>query len=217
MSAVGRARRDTTIPFTRQLQSRESFPVVARDSASCASPPFAWARGSRSHLPPGPGWLDTFPGTRSGFPQGGTGLNPVRCQLPGACDELDLALFHGDIPSVLRCAGDARWRGNCGAAPFQRHPVRCWPTSRERFAAARRVRQRRGRYGRRGLLVEVRSLPCTVVISVGNPRTADSKVTLSGNVHSWFERDEARRAAWAAPGVERSRTASPSFRDRRRW
>ncbi|MEX1129435.1 MAG: BON domain-containing protein [Vicinamibacterales bacterium] len=30
---------------------------------------------------------------------------------------------------------------------------------------------------------------------------ADSKVTLSGNVHSWFERDEARRAAWAAPGV----------------
>ena len=34
-----------------------------------------------------------------------------------------------------------------------------------------------------------------------NVAVADSKVTLSGNVHSWFERDEARRAAWAAPGV----------------
>jgi osmotically-inducible protein OsmY len=29
----------------------------------------------------------------------------------------------------------------------------------------------------------------------------DGKVILSGNVHSSFERDEARRAAWAAPGV----------------
>ena len=25
---------------------------------------------------------------------------------------------------------------------------------------------------------------------------------LSGNVHSWFERDEARHAAWGAPGVK---------------
>jgi osmotically-inducible protein OsmY len=31
--------------------------------------------------------------------------------------------------------------------------------------------------------------------------TTDSKVTLSGNVHSWFERDEAEGAAWAAHGV----------------
>jgi osmotically-inducible protein OsmY len=35
-----------------------------------------------------------------------------------------------------------------------------------------------------------------------NVAVTDSKVILSGNVHSWFERDEARRAAWSAPGVK---------------
>ncbi len=34
-----------------------------------------------------------------------------------------------------------------------------------------------------------------------NVAVADNKVILSGNVHSWFERNEARHAAWAAPGV----------------
>jgi osmotically-inducible protein OsmY len=32
--------------------------------------------------------------------------------------------------------------------------------------------------------------------------TEDGKVILSGNVHSWMERQEAERAAWAAPGVK---------------
>jgi osmotically-inducible protein OsmY len=35
-----------------------------------------------------------------------------------------------------------------------------------------------------------------------NVVVADGKVVLSGNVRSSFERDEARRAAWAAPGVK---------------
>jgi osmotically-inducible protein OsmY len=34
-----------------------------------------------------------------------------------------------------------------------------------------------------------------------NITLADGKVILSGNVHSWSERQEAERAAWAAPGV----------------
>ena len=34
-----------------------------------------------------------------------------------------------------------------------------------------------------------------------NVTAQDGKVILSGNVHSWVERQEAERAAWAAPGV----------------
>jgi osmotically-inducible protein OsmY len=35
-----------------------------------------------------------------------------------------------------------------------------------------------------------------------NVAVADGTVTLSGNVHTWLERNEARQAAWAAPGVK---------------
>ena len=43
--------------------------------------------------------------------------------------------------------------------------------------------------------------------------THDGKVTLARRVHSWAERQEAERTAWAAPGSLRSRTSSRSRRE----
>ena len=44
--------------------------------------------------------------------------------------------------------------------------------------------------------------------------THDGKVTLRGDVHSWSERQEAERTAWAAPGSLRSRTSLRLFHEK---
>jgi osmotically-inducible protein OsmY len=43
---------------------------------------------------------------------------------------------------------------------------------------------------------------CTETNLAALKRSAEVDARRIGNVHSWFERDEARHAAWGAPGVK---------------
>ena len=86
----------------------------------------------------------------------------------------------------------------------------------QKDAAARAVRDLTGVTGLTNLIIvqpRVKSIDVRDKIEAAFKRSAhidarrinvnaqDGKVILSGNVHSWAERQEAEHAAWAAPGV----------------
>lgn len=86
----------------------------------------------------------------------------------------------------------------------------------QKDAAARAVRDLRGVTGVANYIIvqpRVKSIDVRDKIEAAFKRSAeidarrinvtaqDGKIVLSGNVHSWAERREAERAAWAAPGV----------------